>query len=227
MKLINRLKDILANWSEEKKGLPKDIVEFAEEAMDDWKWCIDEDPDEIENMGSVKDFLEMYDSAKPKKTEPKKPEPPKNEPKPPKADKPKDEKKPTKDDTKKPTKEPKQPKQPKVSKEAFAEKPYWFFILESYIKSYAGKSKQQWRVRQFLKFINCTCNADLQQQTPHIDLIRKIRKEIVKAGNSSDKMVDIPSNSSLVADCKEAIKKYSISKKLQREAIKEIALSGL
>lgn len=224
MKLINRLKDILANWSEEKKGLPKDIVEFAEEAMDDWKWCIDEDPDEIENMGSVKDFLEMYDSAKPKK-EPKKPEPPKNESKPakePKADKPKNEKKPAKD------KKDKEPKQPKVSKEAFAEKPYWYFILDSYVSSYAGKNnKQQWRVRQFVKFINCTCNADLHQTTPHIDLIRKIRKELVNAGNSSDKNVDIPNNSSLVADCKEAIKKYSISKKLQKEAIKEIALSGL
>lgn len=171
---------------------------------------------------NIDDFLEVANgivkaAEKPAKTESKPPKTEKKDTKQPKADKPA---KTEKNDTK-------QPKADKVKKEVFGDKPNWYVVLESYVKSFAGNSKKQtWRVRAFVRSINDYFNKKFGQTTPHIDLIRKIRKELYDAANNvTDANVSIPKNKDLVADCKAAITKYSINKK-ERKKIEEIALSG-
>lgn len=146
---------------------------------------------------------------------------PKSEPK---ADKkPKAEKKPKSD------KQPKQEKEQKPSKTKFGEKPYWYTILETYVKAFEGQAdKQQWRVRAFVKSINTSCNANLKHTTPHIDLIRQIRNGLLDLANSNGvKTVDIPANEKLRKACEEAIAKYTISRKEDKPKVEQETLSGV
>lgn len=131
-------------------------------------------------------------------------------------------KKSTKSDTKKSSKTEK-----KSTKEKFGEKPYWYSIIETYVKSFEGKEKQQWRVRAFVKAINQACNAKLGQKTPNIGIIRDIRNELIDLANDVDeKKVSVPSNSDLRSSCKEALKKYSITKTIAKPDLKKEGLSG-
>ncbi len=142
----------------------------------------------------------------------------------PKADKkPKAEKKPKSD------KQPKQEKEQKPSKTKFGEKPYWYTILETYVKTFEGQAdKQQWRVRAFVKSINTSCNANLKHTTPHIDLIRQIRNGLLDLANSNGvKTVDIPANEKLRKACEEAIAKYTISRKEDKPKVEQETLSGV
>ncbi len=133
--------------------------------------------------------------------------------------------------TPKTPKAPKTPSRPKKSDDCiFAEKPFWYTFIESYVKSFDGKrGKQTWRVRAFVRSINDHCTAANPTATPEITVIRQIRDELIKIANNhrSDPKVDIPKNDSLVKSCKEALKRYSISKKKDKEDLKAIALSGL
>lgn len=149
----------------------------------------------------------------------------------PKSKKPKAKKKNSGTKTPKAPKAPKTPSRPKKSDDCiFAEKPFWYTFIESYVKSFEGKrGKQTWRVRAFVRSINDHCTAANPTATPEITVIRQIRDELIKIANNhrSDPKVDIPKNDSLVKSCKEALKRYSISKKKDKEDLKAIALSGL
>lgn len=159
-----------------------------------------------------------------KENEPKASKPAKTEKKDTKAEK-KDAKadKPAKTEKK----DTKQTKADKPKKEVFGDKPNWYVVLESYLKSFAGNSKKQtWRVRAFVRSINDYFNKKYGLDTPHIDLIRKIRKELFDAANNvTDAHVSIPKNKELMDACKAALSKYSINKK-ERKKIEEIALAG-
>ncbi len=97
-------------------------------------------------------------------------------------------------------------------------KPHWYTILDTYIKAYEGQSDiSQRSVRTFVKTINSSCNANLKHATPHIDLIRQVRNEMLDLANSTDqKTVSVPPNAQLRADIETALSSYTPATKVKK-----------
>jgi len=121
------------------------------------------------------------------------------------------------------------PKAKKESKPKVGEKPAWLSTLQSFVNSYAGQSKDTWRVRDFVRKIQGSFNAKLGQKTPNIDLIRDIQDKLITYANSDKKKVDIPAYADLVAKCKAAIKakEFTVSRSVAKPEIKSTSLSGI
>ena len=121
------------------------------------------------------------------------------------------------------------PKSAKTEKTKLGENPAWLATLNSFVKSFAGKTKDTWRVRDFVSKIQGSFNAKLGQKTPNIDLIRDIQDKLCPYTKSDKKKVDIPAYAELVAKCKAAIKAkdFTVSRTVPKPEIKSIPLSGV
>ena len=120
-------------------------------------------------------------------------------------------------------------KSAKSTKEKIGENPAWLATLNSFVKSFAGKTKETWRVRDFVRKIQGSFNAKLGQKTPNIDLIRDIQDKLITYANKDTKKVEIPAYADLVAKCKAAIKAkdFTVSRTVAKPEIKTTSLSGL
>jgi len=157
------------------------------------------------------------ETPKPEKPKEDKPKPqPKPAAKPKAADKPKTEKK------------PKEKKPAKPKKKQLGENPDWLKTLKSFVKSFAGQSKETWRVREFVKDIQARFSKKHGNSTPNIDLISEIQDKLLKFANSDEKKVSIPEYSELVSKCKKAIKDkdFTVSKKAKKPELSAKELSG-
>jgi hypothetical protein len=188
-------------------------------------------------------LLKKQQPKEEKKAKPTKPKAEKKEPKKSKPEAKKEEEKPTKkpkttrSETKKPTSSPKngtksEKKTDKTQKEGkpkVGENPAWLATLNSFVKSFAGKTKDTWRVRDFVRKIQGSFNAKLGQKTPNIDLIRDIQDKLISYANSDKKKVDIPAYADLVSKCKAAIKAkdFTVSKTVKKPEITSTSLSGV
>lgn len=133
-----------------------------------------------------------------------------------------------KDDPKKPKKEPKPKKDKKPAKNQVGESPAWLTTLKSFVKSFAGQTKDTWRVRKYVMEIQANFDAKRGGKTPHIDIIREIQDKLLPYANKDAKKVDIPKYDDLVSKCKSAIndKDFTVSKKAKKPELKKESLSG-
>ncbi len=133
-----------------------------------------------------------------------------------------------KDDPKKPKKEPKPKKDKKPAKPQVGEAPAWLTTLKSFVKSFAGQTKDTWRVRKYVMEIQANFDAKRGGKTPHIDIIREIQDKLLPFANKDAKKVDIPKYDDLVSKCKSAIngKDFTVSKKAKKPELKKESLSG-
>ena len=129
-------------------------------------------------------------------------------------------------DTKKKTK--KEKKTSKTKKQQVGENPAWLATLQSFVKSFAGKTKETWRVRKYVVDIQAKFSKKHGNATPNIDIIRDIQDKLIKYANSDERKVDIPEYTDLVAKCKKAIKEkgFTVSNKAKKPEIKTEELSG-
>ncbi len=132
-------------------------------------------------------------------------------------------------------KEPKAPKKDKKTKgkrtpevDTSKARTDWHRILKKYVRM-AGSSKELWRVYDFVKDIQGSCNAKLKRNTPFIDIIRNIEKDLVaeyqKANSDGKKTMAV--TDAYVDDCKQAFKKAMRGmSNTFRDEVKSESLSG-
>ena len=127
-----------------------------------------------------------------------------------------------------PKKEPKPKKDKKPAKPQVGESPAWLTTLKSFVKSFAGQTKDTWRVRKYVMEIQANFDAKRGGKTPHIDIIREIQDKLLPYANKDAKKVDIPKYDDLVSKCKSAIKgkDFTVSKKAKKPELKKESLSG-
>jgi len=125
-------------------------------------------------------------------------------------------------------KDPKPKKDKKPAKPQVGESPAWLTTLKSFVKSFAGQTKDTWRVRKYVKEIQANFDAKRGGKTPHIDIIREIQDKLLPYANKDAKKVDIPKYDDLVSKCKSAIngKGFTVSKKAKKPELKKESLSG-
>ena len=123
---------------------------------------------------------------------------------------------------------PKPKKDKKPAKPQVGESPAWLTTLKSFVKSFAGQTKDTWRVRKYVKEIQANFDAKRGGKTPHIDIIREIQDKLLPFANKDAKKVDIPKYDDLVSKCKSAIngKDFTVSKKAKKPELKKESLSG-
>ncbi len=128
----------------------------------------------------------------------------------------------------KPKKEPNPKKDKKPAKPQVGESPAWLTTLKSFVKSFAGQTKDTWRVRKYVMEIQANFDAKRGGKTPHIDIIREIQDKLLPYANKNAKKVDIPKYDDLVSKCKSAIngKDFTVSKKAKKPELKKESLSG-
>ena len=211
-------KNLCEKWDEIKGKLPKSLTETAKAKLEFAD--IYDDLDE-ESAIEYDTWLEKVNAALEKTNKPA-PETPKPQPKTDndgKKDKPKPEKTEKKD-------KPEKKKRPK--KVQVGESPKWLKTLDAFVKSFAGKTKDTWRVRNYITDIQAYFSKNHGKQTPNIDLIREIQDKLIKYANSDDRKVTIPAYDDLVSKCKKAIrdKDITVSNKAKKPEIKPKELSG-
>ncbi len=119
-------------------------------------------------------------------------------------------------------------KDKKPAKPQVGESPAWLTTLKSFVKSFAGQTKDTWRVRKYVMEIQANFDAKRGGKTPHIDIIREIQDKLLPFANKDAKKVDIPKYDDLVSKCKSAIngKDFTVSKKAKKHELKKESLSG-
>lgn len=148
--------------------------------------------------------------------------------KPKQAEEPKPKKTVNKTSTAKSDSAPKEEKAKNAGKTKIGENPDWLKTLKSFVKSFAGRTKETWRVREFVKDIQAYFSKKHGNATPNIDLIREIQDKLLKFANSDEKKVSVPEYSELVSKCKKAIKDkdFTVSKKTKKPELSAKELSG-
>ncbi len=218
--------NVIEKWDEIKPLLPKELAQLGEESFLPVADMYDDFDEETHKVFDL--FLEKVnkftdkpapkpETPKPEKTKEDKPKPqPKPAAKPKAADKPKTEK------------TPKEKKPAKPKKKQLGENPDWLKTLKSFVKSFAGQSKETWRVREFVKDIQARFSKKHGNSTPNIDLISEIQDKLLKFANSDEKKVSVPEYSELVSKCKKAIKDkdFTVSKKTKKPELSAKELSG-
>lgn len=106
--------------------------------------------------------------------------------------------------------------------------PHWHRILKKFI-SMAGSKKDTWRVREYLRDIQGSCNKKLGRKTPFVELIQEIHDKLLPLANSDSKSVEIPKYDGLVAQCRQAFKdaKVGMSAKVDVNPYESVTLSGV
>lgn len=148
--------------------------------------------------------------------------------KPKQAEEPKPKKTVNKTSTAKSDSAPKEQKAKKAGKNKVGESPKWLKTLQSFVKSFAGKTKDTWRVRAFVEDIQAYFSKKHGNATPNIDLIREIQDKLLPYANSDKKKVEIPAYADLVAKFKKAAKDkdFTVSNKVKKSDLKNAELSG-
>ena len=214
-------KNVIEKWDEIKPLLPKELAQLGEESFLPFADMYDDFDEEMHKDFDL--FLEKVNkftdkpAPKPEKPKEDKPKPqPKPAAKPKAADKPKTEK------------TPKEKKAKKAGKTKVGENPDWLKTLKSFVKSFAGKYKETWRVREFVKDIQARFSKKHGNSTPNIDLIIEIQDKLLKFANSDEQRVSIPEYAELVSKCKKAIKDkdFTVSKKTKKPELSAKELSG-
>jgi hypothetical protein len=238
-------KNLKENWAEIKKSLMPELIEigetsylpfiddvddFDEEMMSDLELFLSKlnealakaEPQggkkyKVNGRKTVKKTYDVVRTGKGKVKRVKKAKPKKEE-------KPK----PQKEKKEKKEKQEKAPKQPKPKKDKVGESPAWLSCLQSFVKSFAGKTKDTWRVRKFVQDIQAKFSAKLGNKTPNVELLREIQDKLLTYANSDKKKVDIPAYADLVAKCKKAIKEkgFTVNNKVKKNDLKNESLSG-
>ena len=213
-------KNVIDQWDEIKPLLPAELAKMGEETflptLDEFGYdAFDEDMCKDFDL-----FLEKVNKFTDKPAP--KPETPKPQPKTDndgKKDKPKPEKTEKKD---------KPEKKHRTKKAQVGESPKWLKTRDAFVKSFAGKTKDTWRVRNYITDIQAYFSKNHGKQTPNIDLIRDIQDKLIKYANSDDRKVTIPAYDDLVSKCKKAIrdKDITVSNKAKKPEIKPKELSG-
>jgi len=208
-------KNILDKWDEIKPLLPAELAKIGEENFLPFVDMFDDFDEDMHKDFDL--FLEKVNKFTDKPAPAPKPETPKPQPKTDNGGK---------KDKKEQKDKPKKNQRPK--KNQVGESPKWLKTLESFVKSFAGKTKDTWRVRNFITDIQAYFSKNHGKQTPNIDLIREIQDKLIKYANSDDRKVTIPAYDDLVSKCKKAIrdKDITVSNKAKKPEIKPKELSG-
>jgi len=208
-------KNVIDQWDEINPLLPAELAKMGEENFLPFVDMFDDFDEDMHKDFDL--FLEKVNKFTDKPAPAPKPETPKPQPK-------------TDNGGKKDKKEQKDKpeKKQRPKKNQVGESPKWLKTLESFVKSFAGKTKDTWRVRNFITDIQAYFSKNHGKQTPNIDLIREIQDKLIKYANSDDRKVTIPAYDDLVSKCKRAIrdKDITVSNKAKKPEIKPKELSG-
>lgn len=196
-------------WDNIKGKLPKELVKIGEDSFIPFIKMLDDFDEDM--MKDLELFIEKVNKFTDKEDEPKPQPKPEPKAKPKKDSKPKTENKPKKEPKKK-----------------IGETPDWLSTVQSFVKSFAGKTKDTWRVRKFVKDIQAYFNSKHGKKTPNVEIIREIQEKLLPLANSNKAKVEVPQYADLVAKCKKAIKDkdFSVSKKEKKPELKKENLSG-
>lgn len=196
-------------WDNIKGKLPKKLVKIGEDSFIPVIKMLDDFDEDM--MKDLELFIEKVNKFTDKEDEPKPQPKPEPKAKPKKDSKPKTENKPKKEPKKK-----------------IGETPDWLSTVQSFVKSFAGKTKDTWRVRKFVKDIQAYFNSKHGKKTPNVEIIREIQEKLLPLANSNKAKVEVPQYADLVAKCKKAIKDkdFSVSKKEKKPELKKENLSG-
>ena len=222
-------------WDNIKGKLPKELVKIGEDSFIPFIKMLDDFDEDM--MKDLELFIEKVNKFTDKEDEPKPQPKPEPKAKPKKDSKPKTEKKPKQESEHKPEPKakPKKDSKPKTENKPkkepmkkIGETPDWLSTVQSFVKSFAGKTKDTWRVRKFVKDIQAYFNSKHGKKTPNVEIIREIQEKLLPLANSNKAKVEVQQYADLVAKCKKAIKDkdFSVSKKEKKPELKKENLSG-